>query len=88
MPLCTYAGHATLKKSFRNDLSGLKLRFQALDSTDFCNGKFGTWASRGYGLLPPLPPLYPPLPTTARIQGGPKKPKPLRLTADIFKTPA
>ena len=29
-----------------------------LDSTDFCNGKFGTWASRCQG---PLFTLYPPL---------------------------
>jgi len=27
------------------------LPFPALDSTDFCNGKFGTWAYRGHGPL-------------------------------------
>jgi len=32
----------------------LKSRFPALDSTDFCNGKVGTWASRG--AWPPDPP--------------------------------
>ena len=37
----------------------LKSRFPALDSTDFCNGKVGTWASRGHGPL--THPLYPPL---------------------------
>ena len=30
-----------------------------MDSTDFCNGKVGTWASRGHA--PPGAPLYPPL---------------------------
>jgi len=46
-------------QSLRNDLSVLKLRFPALDSTDFCNGNYGLWASRR-----PRPPeciLYPAL---------------------------
>ena len=39
--------------------------FPALDSTDFCDGKVGTWASRGGGHGPPDLPssLYPPLAT-------------------------